>query len=531
MSNISRAIHEWNKIVGSEWIEFKKEKIESYEATTFLSKQIIKAVLKPKDVNEISKCLKIANKYLIPIYPISCGKNWGYGSKVPVTTDSVILDLNRMNNIHELNENLSYVVVEPGVTQSQLLSYLENKTSGRLWLDSVASSPNTSLIGNAMERGHGTTPYCDRISHSCHFQVVLPSGEITETGYGIFSNAKTKDLDSWGLGPAISHLFSQSNLGIVTRMTLMLYPRPDYMKIGVFSTNSDNELETFINWANQQRLRGILKAGPHIQNHFVSLIRLLGKYPSNLMQNKAELSETIIEKLCKEYEIPKWTVNFGLWGTHLEVAAQQVHLQETLPGIGKLKIWDEKELANDPDISLKKKKDLLNLYKQMSGNITGLGLTRPYWKNNKKCPENPAEVDLDKDRCGFISINPCCPFIGEDALLVSNLASKIILKYGFEPNITAYSTRARILQFHITLCFDRSNPDEDQRALECQKELTCELQRRGFYSCRLNITSMSQLRHADPVYLQLLKSIKNTLDVNNILSPGRYDGTIENKMI
>ena len=35
---------------------------------------------------------------------------------------------------------------------------------------------------------------------------------------------------------------------------------------------------------------------------------------------------------------------------------------------------------------------------------------------------------------------------------------------------------------------------------------------------------MNQLREADSTYLQLLCSIKNTFDFNNILSPGRYDG-------
>ncbi|EKD53854.1 MAG: FAD linked oxidase protein [uncultured bacterium] len=205
MSNTSKAIHAWRKIIGPEWVNMSKEEIHLAETTSFFTTQTVKAILYPKNTDEVSRCVKIANQYLIPIYPISCGKNWGYGSKVPVTTDSVIIDLSRMNQILELNEKLAYVIIEPGVTQSQLFSYLEEKTSGTLWLDTVASSPHTSLIGNAMERGHGTTPYCDRISHCCHLQVVLPNGEIIDTGYGAFPNCKTKNLDSWGLGPAISH--------------------------------------------------------------------------------------------------------------------------------------------------------------------------------------------------------------------------------------------------------------------------------------------------------------------------------------
>ncbi len=270
-----------------------------------------------------------------------------------------------------------------------------------------------------------------------------------------------------------------------------------------------------------------LKAGPHILNHFVSLVRALGKYPWDLMKKDTPLSSNVTDKLCNELGIAKWTAVFGLWGTELEVTALQSYIKQTLPNVGTLNIWDKKELINESNLSCKNKNDLLNLFKQMSGNVTGLGLARPYWRNKKDVPKNPAEVDLDKDRCGFLSINPCCPFTGEDALTIFRLSTEMILQHGFEPNITAYSTRPRILQFHITLCFDRDNHIEDQRALECQAQLTKILQEKGYYSFRLNIASMDQFNAANTHYLALLKSIKKSVDLNNILSPGRYDGQIE----
>ena len=303
MHDFSEAIDNWRDLLGAEWVKVDKKDVDLFKATTFSTYQTIKAIIQPKNAKEVSKCLKIANQYIIPVYPISCGKNWGYGSRVPVANNSVILDLKRMDSIVELNEELAYVVIEPGVTQAQLLDYLEEIISGRLWIDSVASSPHTSLIGNAMERGHGTTPYCDRISHCCNFQVVLANGDIIETGYGAFANSKTKNLDVWGVGPSLSHLFSQSNFGIVTRMTLMLYPRPDCTKIVIFKTKDDSELSEFIDWAHQQRLRGIIKAGPHILNHYVSLVRLLGKYPLDLMNNKTPLNAEIADNLCKKFNL------------------------------------------------------------------------------------------------------------------------------------------------------------------------------------------------------------------------------------
>lgn len=522
INKISTAIDEWKTIVGDCWVVTQGDETIVAESATFKTHQQIKAIIQPQSSYEVSECMKVANKYAISIYPISCGKNWGYGSKVPISAEAVILDLGRMNRIIELNENLAYVVIEPGVTQAQLLTFLQEKTEGRLWLDTVASSPNTSLIGNAMERGHGTTPYCDRASHSCNFEVILPTGEIINTGYGIFSNCRTKNIDFFGLGPAVSHLFSQSNFGIVTRMSLMLYPRPESMKIAIFSTNSDSELVSFIDWANQQRLKGILKAGPHISNHFVSLIRMLGKCPDNMASQKGFDNDDIIDALCSKLSISKWSAVFGIWGTKHEVNALQCHIQQSLGKLGKIIIGNQAELLQNSNLSEHRLKDISNFFLQMSGNITGFGLARAYWKKQKQVSKNPSEINLDLDRCGYLSINPSVPFVGLDALEAANLSTEIIIKYGFEPNITAYSTRPRILQFHITLCFDRDNPVEDERALACQAELVARLEEKGLYSFRLNIASMDQMNKADASYLKLLKALKLTFDPNNILALGRY---------
>ena len=73
-----------------------------------------------------------------PVYPISSGKNWGYGSRARCAT-RVLLDLGRMNRILDFNEELAYVTIEPGVTQRQLYDFLSARS--RLWMDSHRSEP------------------------------------------------------------------------------------------------------------------------------------------------------------------------------------------------------------------------------------------------------------------------------------------------------------------------------------------------------------------------------------------------------
>ena len=116
-----------------------------------------------------------------------------------------------MNRIVDFNQDLAYVTVEPGVTQAQLYQFLQERKAG-LWMDATGSSPDSSLIGNTVERGFGHTPYGDHFANSCAYEVVLPSGDVVETGFARYSNAQAAEAYRWGSGPVLDGLFTQSKL-------------------------------------------------------------------------------------------------------------------------------------------------------------------------------------------------------------------------------------------------------------------------------------------------------------------------------
>lgn len=82
------------------------------------------------------------------------------------------MELGLLNRIVDYNENLAYVTLEPGVTQRQLFEYLEGKKSN-LMMSVTGSTPDSSLIGNTLERGVGKGPLGDRFAHICGLEVVL----------------------------------------------------------------------------------------------------------------------------------------------------------------------------------------------------------------------------------------------------------------------------------------------------------------------------------------------------------------------
>ena len=179
---LSLAVSEWISVLGTEKISTELTERKIIETTSFESASKVHAVLFPGSVQDIIKCLRIARHHGIPLYPVSTGKNWGYTSGAP-TADAVILNLHRMNSILDFNEELGYVTLEPGVTQRQLFDFLQSRNS-KLWMDATGASPDCSIIGNTVERGFGHTPYSDHFAHSCNLQVVLPSGDVVQTGMG-----------------------------------------------------------------------------------------------------------------------------------------------------------------------------------------------------------------------------------------------------------------------------------------------------------------------------------------------------------
>ncbi|MCZ6666916.1 MAG: FAD-binding oxidoreductase, partial [Gammaproteobacteria bacterium] len=214
------------ELLGSEHLLTHPEAIAPYTQSTLARATIPLAVARPASADEVAGITRVAERFHLPLYPISRGKNWGYGDACAVTDGQVIVDLSRMNAIIEVDAQMAYAVIEPGVTQGQLSEYLREHGIP-LWLDCTGAGPEASIVGNVLERGFGHTPYGNRFQNICSMQVVLSNGRVLETGFGHFSRAKTKNLFPTGLGPVLHGLFTQSNLGIVTRLGIWMMPTPE----------------------------------------------------------------------------------------------------------------------------------------------------------------------------------------------------------------------------------------------------------------------------------------------------------------
>ncbi len=527
-SALTDALAAWRETLGADAVSCDAQVIQGVNVATFQTTARAAAVLRPSTHEDVQQCVRLANRFRIPLYPISTGKNWGYGSRVPVR-DAVLLDLGRLNRITDFNEELAYVTLEPGVTQRQLYDFLQAKDS-RLWMDATGSSPDCSVVGNTLERGFGHTPMGDHCSHACGFRVVLPTGDAIETGFGRFPGAISGPLSRWGLGPALDGLFSQSNLGIVTKMTVWLMPAPESVEAFVFQ--ADKPVGPIVDALRPLRMNGLLRGVMHIGNDY-KVISGSGQYPWEATAGKTPLLPKTMATLRRELRIAQWSGSGALYGTRGQVKEAKAALGRALRGhVDRVQFFDERRLnlfrrIERPYRSITGRRDLsraLQLVPQLldvlQGKPTAGFLGSAYWR--KKTPV-PAAPDPDADRCGLLWCSPVAPNTGKDVTLVTDLAIEMALSYGFEPIISVSLLTERMTISTIALTYDREVAGEDARAMDCYRALTDRLLERGYPPYRLNVASMDYANGAG-AYGTVVQAIRTALDPNGTVAPGRYDG-------
>jgi len=131
-------------------------------------------------------------------------------------------------------------------------------------------------------------------------------------------------------------------------------------------------------------------------------------------------------------------------------------------------------------------------------------------------------LDPDRDRCGAIWLCPEIPFDGVTVVNVVGSCEKILRSSGYDPVIGMSALTARTLRVFISIFYDRDEPGEDERAMRCNDRLMETLSAAGMFPFRLGVHSMNAANQATGACWDLIRQIKDSLDPNHILAPGRY---------
>jgi len=440
--------------------------------------------VKPKDTEEVQEIVKLANKFNIPLIPVSSGVHF-YGTTIP-SKGGIIVDLRRMDKVLEIDARNRKVRIEPGVTWGKLQEELEkqNLTAFNPLLPHSEKSALTSLL----EREPSLVPKFEYAEPILTMEVVLPTGEILRTGSasvpGVPDNALVDMVCPYGPGMDFFRLFqgAQGTLGIVTWMAIKIEHFSKLRKI-YFLEHNDLEKLKEATYRIQQLMIG---NECFILNSFNLSLMLSKSWPEEFISLRDSLPKFVLI-LCLTGSLRRPEEKLAYQEDALKDIASQLHLalNETLSGYG-----------NGQDLAFSM------LRKPWSENGT-------YWKNRFK---------------GFFNeISFLTTF--DKILMFKELIFKQSSRFGYDAKeIGIYLQpieygRACYCQF---LFFYASKDDSEIRKVKnLDIKLRNTLSLKGAYFSTSYGPWANKVFDSAKPYRETLRKIKKIFDPKGIMNPGR----------
>ena len=518
--DFAETLRQFERVVGHEWVFSREEDVALYRDaySPFWGEpeeRLASAAVAPITVEQVQEIVRIANRFKVPLYPISTGRDLGYGGSAPTYSGSVVLDLKRMNRILEVNERNASALVEPGVSYFDLYNHIRERGL-KLWLD-VPDPGWGSPIGNSLDRGGGYTmpQYRFHFEAHCGMEVVLPNGELMRTGQGAMPGSRSWQEFKNAVGPAVDGLFSQANFGVVTKMGFWLMPEPEaYLSATVFVPRYV-DLVPLVDAVNYLENSGITNGIPELYSPAMKMFPAGGETPSAelraLIDNAVEGNAGGLDAYGQSKGLPAWSCKLKFYGPPAVILEQWTACKARLSRIAGA-TYDDGKVIRVP-LAAEQKEQV----PKAEFGIPALSI----WGLISRTTQDRGP------HYGHQGFSPIIPRSGEAVFEANRIFARAGRDYGLP--VPPYSVphcywqRAFMFIFLFPVSKDPADNAKARHGLQQLVKLAAEA---GFgeYRCAPAYQDLIARTYSfnDNALLRFHETLKDAIDPNGILSPGRY---------
>lgn len=479
------------KIVGARNVSSSPAVLDEYSRDiSFVNSVRPVCVVKPKSSREVQKIVKLANKTATPLVPVSSGAPHFRGDTVPGTGGTVVVDLRKMNKVIFVDRPRRVAMVEPGVTFGELIPKVK-KEGLRLNMP-LLPRKSKSVVGSMLEREPVTMPkYQWDISDplACT-EVFFGTGDEFRTGQAagpgtVKEQWKVGGLQKapYGPGTASWHRLiqgAQGTMGIVTWASLRCELLPSLEEPFVVGSHNLEPLLELTSWL--VRLRMVNEC--LILNNTV----MAAIFAKNGPKDYADLKNTL----------PPWTLIYTVAGYEYlpeeRVAASIKDISEITQRLGVEAVKAVGRISSN---------EILKAVQQPSD--------EPYWKLGYNgawaCQDIFFLTIHDKLECQIDAMTDQAEKAGYPASNLGVYIQPVVQGTGYH--------------CEFNLFYDPENPSEQNRVRELSSQATKGLMAMGAFFSRPYGENAGVILNKDAASVAVLSKLKNIIDPNNIMNPGK----------